>query len=93
MGREYLREQLDRGETTIGTLQIFGSPQVAESVGVAGMDFVVFDQEHGPLTAETTLALTAAAERGGASPLVRVRDNSPAEIQRALDIGAGVQVP
>jgi len=57
------------------------------------MDFVVFDQEHGPLTAETTLAMAAAAERSGASPLVRVRENSPSEIQRALDIGASVQVP
>lgn len=93
MGTELLREQLKRGETTVGTLQIFDSPQVAESVGVAGMDFVVFDQEHGPLTAETTLSLATAAERGGASPLVRVRENSPAEIQRALDLGAGVQVP
>jgi 4-hydroxy-2-oxoheptanedioate aldolase len=57
------------------------------------MDFVVFDQEHGPLTAETTLEMAAAAERGGASPLVRVRENSPPEIQRALDAGAGVQIP
>lgn len=93
MATELLREQLARGETTVGTLQIFDSLQVAESVGVAGLDFVVFDQEHGPLTAETTLAMAAAAEQGGASPLVRVRENSPAEIQRALDIGAGVQVP
>jgi len=88
-----LRQRLHSGETVVGPLQIFDSVQVAESVGVAGMDFVVFDQEHGPLTAETTLEMTAAAERSGASPLVRVRENSPPEIQRALDVGAGVQVP
>ncbi|QLG61151.1 HpcH/HpaI aldolase family protein [Halorarum salinum] len=93
MSGDHLRGQLHDGETALGTLQIFDSPQVAESIGVAGMDFVVFDQEHGPLTAETTLPLTMAAERGGAAPLVRVRRNSPAEIQRALDVGAGVQIP
>jgi 4-hydroxy-2-oxoheptanedioate aldolase len=38
--------------------------------------------------------LAAAAETGGAAPIVRPRTNAPAEIQRALDIGsAGVQVP
>jgi 4-hydroxy-2-oxoheptanedioate aldolase len=88
-----LRQRLHSGQRVVGPLQIFDSAQVAESTGVAGMDFVVFDQEHGPLTAETTLAMTVAAERGGASPLVRVRENSPSEIQRALDAGAGVQIP
>jgi 4-hydroxy-2-oxoheptanedioate aldolase len=88
-----LRQRLHSGETVVGPLQIYDSAQVAECTGVAGMDFVVFDQEHGPLTAETTLEMAAAAERGGASPLVRVRENSPAEIQRALDAGAGVQIP
>ena len=89
-----LRERLRDGDTVVGTLQILDSPMVAEAVGLAGMDFVAFDQEHGPLTAETSLAMAAAAQQGGASPVVRVRTNSAPEIQRALDIGtAGVQVP
>lgn len=49
---------------------------VSEMVGIAGMDFVIVDQEHDPLTTETSVALCAAAERGGAAPIVRVRDNS-----------------
>jgi 4-hydroxy-2-oxoheptanedioate aldolase len=89
-----LRQRLHDGETTIGTFQIMDSPMIAEISGIAGMDFVIIDQEHGPLTAETSLALCAAAERGGASPIVRVRENSEPEIQRALDIGAsGVEIP
>lgn len=94
MGSKTFRQRLQDGETTIGTFQIIDSPMVAEITGLAGMDFVIIDQEHGPLTAETSLALCAAAERGGASPIVRVRENSEAEIQRALDIGAsGVEIP
>lgn len=67
---------------------------VSEMIGIAGMDYVIYDQEHGPLTAETTLELSAAAQNRGVAPIVRVRANEEAEIQRALDIGsAGVQVP
>ena len=89
-----LRERLLDGETTVGTFQLIDSPMVSEMAGLAGMDFVVVDQEHGPLTAETSVGLCAAAERGGAAPIVRVRENSEAEIQRALDVGAaGVEIP
>jgi len=70
------------------------SPMAAEIAGLAGLDFTILDQEHGPLTAETCLAMCAAAEGAGAAPIVRVRSNSEAEIQRALDIGAaGVEIP
>jgi 4-hydroxy-2-oxoheptanedioate aldolase len=94
MTERTLREQLQGGETAIGTFQILDSPMVAEIAGLAGMDFTILDQEHGPLTAETALALCAAAERGGASPVVRVRENAEPEIQRALDVGAaGVEIP
>jgi len=94
MTDETIRDRLHDGATVVGPLQILDSPMVSEAVGLAGADIVVFDQEHGPLTAETSLAMAAAAQQGGAAPIVRVRTNDPAEIQRALDIGtAGVQVP
>lgn len=94
MESKTLRHRLLNGEETVGTFQTIDSPIVAEIIGNAGMDFVILDQEHGPLTAETCLGLCTAVERGGASPVVRVRSNTEAEIQRALDIGAaGVEVP
>lgn len=94
MSTASLRRRLLDGSLTVGTLQILDSAMVSEMIGVAGMDFVVYDQEHGPLTAETTLSLCAAAQNEGVAPIVRVRANEEAEIQRALDIGAaGVQVP
>lgn len=89
-----LRERLAAGETVVGTFQTIDSPIVAEVAALAGMDFVIADQEHGPLTAESALVSCMAAERGGASPIVRVRANAEGEIQRALDVGAdGVEVP
>jgi len=89
-----LKQRLFDGETVIGTFQIIDSPMVSEMIGVAGMDFVIIDQEHGPLTAETSVGMCAAAERAGAAPIVRVASNTASEIQRALDIGAaGVEIP
>jgi 4-hydroxy-2-oxoheptanedioate aldolase len=94
MANTNFRDRLLNGETVVGTFQLLDSAMVSEMVGVAGMDFVVYDQEHGPLGAETTLELAAAAQNRGVAPIVRVRANEEAEIQRALDIGsAGVQVP
>lgn len=94
MARAQLQRRLDSGEPTVGTICNLDAPAVGEAVALAGLDFAVLDQEHGPLTAETTLAMAAATEQGGAAPIVRVRANRPAEIQRALDVGAaGVQVP
>lgn len=94
MGTASLKERLTRGETTVGTFQSIDSAAVAEMAGLAGLDFTIVDQEHGPLTARSSLPLCVASERGGAAPIVRVRSNTPAEIQRALDIGAaGVQIP
>lgn len=94
MARSTFRERLEAGETTVGTFQLMDSPMVSEIIGLAGLDFVILDQEHGPLTAETAVTMCMAAERGGAAPIVRVRSNAAAEIQRALDIGAaGVEIP
>jgi 4-hydroxy-2-oxoheptanedioate aldolase len=89
-----LRERLLDGQTVVGTFQLLNSPMAAEMVGVAGMDFTILDQEHGPLTAESCVAMCAAAQNSGAEPVVRVRNNTESEIQRALDIGAaGVEIP
>ena len=94
MSQPPFRDRLQAGETVIGTFQLIDSIMVAEMVGIAGLDFVVLDQEHGPLGSETCLRLVAGAQQTGAAPIVRVRANDKPEIQRALDIGAaGVQVP
>ena len=94
MAERTFRQRLQDGETTIGTFQILDSPMVSEIVGLSGMDFTIIDQEHGPLTAESAVAMCAAAERGGAAPIVRVRENTEGEVQRALDVGAaGVEIP
>lgn len=89
-----LLKTLEAGKTAFGTFCILPSATVIEALGLAGLDFVILDMEHGPLTYETCEELIRGAECGGAAPIIRVSDNRPELILRALDIGAaGVQVP
>ena len=89
-----LKRKLQNGETTIGTFCVLPNATVIEALGVAGLDFVILDTEHGPISIETCENLVRGAECGGTTPIIRVPDNRPELILRALDIGAGgVQVP
>lgn len=89
-----LRTRLEDGEVVVGSFQTIDSPMVAEIMAKAGMDFVIVDQEHGPLSAGEVLTHSMAAQRAGAASVVRVRSNDEAEIQRALDAGAdAVEIP
>ncbi len=89
-----LKEALRSGETVIGPFMKLPEPPVVEIFGRAGFDYVIIDTEHGPMSIETAENLVRAAELAGISPVIRIRENSPSLISRALDIGAeGVQVP
>jgi len=93
MSDQTLRARLLAGETVVGPFQSIGSPMITEIMGHAGFDFTILDQEHGPLTASDCVGLCAAAENVGMTPIIRARNNSEGEIQRALDIGGGVEIP
>lgn len=88
-----LRARLFDDETVVGLFQTIPSTMITELIGLAGFDFTILDQEHGPITASECMALCAAAENAGMEPIIRVRDSTPGEIQRALDTGAGVEIP
>ena len=65
-----------------------------EALGPAGLDFVILDQEHGPITLETLHNHVRAAKCGRLKSIVRVRGVDANAIGSVLDAGAdGVQVP
>ena len=71
-----------------------GDPLAAEIMARAGFDWLILDAQHGGVNPGNLLGLIQAAELGGTRPLVRVSGNHPAEIMRALDLGAaGIIVP
>lgn len=92
--RESLRDMIAAGRAAVGLFLNLPAQALVEMAGWAGFDFVVLDMEHGPLGFEAVHALAAAAAAAGVTPVVRVTENEPSLILRALDSGAaGVVVP
>lgn len=90
----FLKQKLAAGKFALGIFCEIPSGSVINVIGCAGIDFVVIDSEHGPINMETAEDMIRAAEAEKMSPIIRVAENHPALILRALDIGAhGVQVP
>lgn len=86
--RRTLKQRLADGEPLRGVLLRLPSETLVEMAGVAGLDYVVIDCEHGP--ADTALLqhhITAAAAHG-IDVLVRVGTAEPALVLRCLDLGA-----
>ncbi len=89
-----LKRRLVAGETLAGTWCVIPSPTTIEIMAAAGLDFVIVDLEHGPMSFETAQNMVRAAELHGTAALLRVPTNDPPLILRALEIGsAGVVVP
>lgn len=93
--KNQLREKLEAGQAVFGVWTTHvKDPVLAELLASCGPDFVTFDLQHGVCNEDDLPALTCASVAGGAVPLARVRASSPADIGRALDLGAhGVFVP
>ncbi|MEU1488465.1 aldolase/citrate lyase family protein [Streptomyces sp. NPDC005752] len=86
--RRSLKARLAAGERLYGALLRLPSETLVEMAGVAGLDYVVIDCEHGPADmAALQHHLTAAAAQG-IDVLVRVGTSEPALALRCLDLGA-----
>lgn len=82
------------GAPTFGTWVKLPTFETLELLAHAGLDFVVIDLEHSPLTLESAYRLIVAAQSFGMTAFVRVPDRSGNYIQRVLDSGAnGILVP
>ena len=90
-----VKAKLRRGECVYGTsLEDCLSPEMPVVLAAAGLDFFFVDTEHSPASYGEIQALCRTAHDRGIVPLVRVTENLPHLISRALDVGAsGVIVP
>ena len=86
--RNLTREKLMRGEPALGCFVRQTDAGLTELLALHGLDFVVFDGEHGTLTPQLCEHLVRAAELHGVTPGVRVEENRAASIMRYLDAGA-----
>ena len=89
-----LKEKIKRGEPVVGTVAQLGGGTSIECLGLAGLDFVVIDTEHGPFSVQDTMDYIRAAETGGITPVVRVPDYTRPSLHRMINCGAkGIIVP
>jgi 2-keto-3-deoxy-L-rhamnonate aldolase RhmA len=89
-----LVERLKTKPTLMGMQCFTGSAALVEIIGYSGFDWVSIDMEHSTVNFSDVENLVRAAQVAGTLPLVRVMDNQPDLIMKALDAGAaGVIVP
>ncbi|MEM3056508.1 MAG: aldolase/citrate lyase family protein [Candidatus Bathyarchaeia archaeon] len=94
MMRNRVKERLRGGGAALGVWMSILNHQVVRIVANSGVDWILFDTEHGPPTFETVDSLVRASVGCKALPLVRVVWNDMNAIKLALDTGAyGVIVP
>lgn len=89
-----LKERVGAKGYILGTWCGIPCPTVVDIIGAAGFDFVVVDQEHGPIDPIKAEDMIRAAQVNGMSAIVRVSSNDASKILRVMDLNAdGVQVP
>jgi 2-keto-3-deoxy-L-rhamnonate aldolase RhmA len=89
------RQRLQQGEVLLGqmVLELF-SPGIGAMLAACGMDFVIFDMEHGRCDISLLAEMVASCRGSDIVPIARVPDAGYAPLSRVLDVGArGAMVP
>jgi 4-hydroxy-2-oxoheptanedioate aldolase len=81
------KRKLRAGKTVFGTLLTVMSPELVEMLGIAGLDFVIMEGEHGPWDESQILNIVRASELVGITPTIRLSNLEPDRICRLLDMG------
>ena len=84
----FSKKKLENKEVLLGSFFELGGQTAVEAAAIAGLDFIIIDNEHGPFDIETTMSYIRAAELRGMTPIVRVKEISRSAILKSLDIGA-----
>ena len=89
-----MKARLAAGETLIGSFLTLGSPLAAETLGLAGFDWLLVDLEHGGGDESQLLGQLLGARAAGVHALVRVESDVRGRTARSLDLGVeGVMCP
>jgi 2-dehydro-3-deoxyglucarate aldolase/4-hydroxy-2-oxoheptanedioate aldolase len=89
------RQRLRDGEKVLGqiVLEMF-TPGIGPMLSACGLDFVIFDMEHGRCDIALLAEMIASCRGSEIFPIARVPDAAFAPLSRVLDLGArGVMVP
>src|ERR1700694_5442601 len=89
------RQRLRDGHVVCGQMALeFFTPGYGPMLAAAGMEFVIYDMEHGRCDIALVSEMIASCRGSDLVPLVRVPDQTFYPLSRVLDLGArGVMVP
>jgi 4-hydroxy-2-oxoheptanedioate aldolase len=94
MREDRFRDAAKERRTLFNAWLTLNNPFMIELIGEAGWDCITIDQQHGLGGNEALLQCLTAARACGLPAIVRVAENSPGLIGRALDAGAqGIMCP
>lgn len=82
------KHALRERQTVYGGWLALSSPLAAEALAHAGFDFLVLDTEHAPADTMDALAMLQAISGTPTQPVLRVTENAPTLVKRAMDAGA-----
>jgi len=90
-----LSQRLRNGDVLLGQLLLeFFTPGIGPILDSCGLDFVIFDMEHGRCDINLLEVMIASCRGSRIVPMARVPDLNFAPLSRVLDLGAqGVMVP
>src|SRR5262245_48877129 len=86
--RDRFRQATREGRTLLCAWLSINSPLLIDPIADAGWDCILIDQQHGLGGHDAMVGCLTAAKAAGLPALVRVADNDPGLIGRALDGGA-----
>jgi len=89
-----VKAKLRSNKSVLGSWLNLPSLEVTEIMARSGFEFLVIDQEHGTMNFETAQKMAMVIEGYGAAPFIRVSENDPVIIKRAMETGVyGIIVP
>ena len=90
-----IRQRLKNGDLLLGQIVLeFFTPGLGPMLDACGLDFVIYDMEHGRCDIGLLEQMIASCRGSAIVPMVRVPDLNFAPLARVLDLGArGVMVP
>jgi 4-hydroxy-2-oxoheptanedioate aldolase len=94
MGSHFKERLCAPDSRLLGMFVKFPTMETIEILASAGLDFVIIDMEHAPLSVDVVYRMVVTAELAGMSALVRLRGHEPATANMFFDAGAsGVLIP
>lgn len=83
-----LKSTLQKNKLSLGSWVTLGHTSIPEIMAQAGFEWLTVDMEHSAITLHQTQQLVQIISLKGLTPLVRVGENNPNAIKRAMDTGA-----